>query len=494
MKKIVLFAAAMLGLVACNNNEPTAPAFEEGQLFTIGVSTDNIGSQAPGRTMNGVDAGSKLSYTWEAGDQILVTFGTGADADTAHYTLTEGAGTKDATFAGKLPKDAAVGDTFTVQYPIDTPALSIQEYNGTTLPKNKMLYVGGGKLAAKTAAVTLAAQYMVLQLNLYTRAETYDYNNPLTPLDSIVVDYTYKLYTNCRNKLTFSSPIDMPTTEAEALPFYVVVPVEHVASLNVTCYAFIKDETRICQLGVPDVNPIAAGTCLNMPAYQISWASCLAAGTRITMADGSTKKVEDIVVGDLVRTFDHEAGCISSAKVCLAMQEEGQMQPLNLHFASGNTLTIAGQHGLIEQNSRKYVLIHSGNVQKYVGKCFYNAHSATWDQLASYEIGNTPVDRYAIYSAKHLNVIAENMLTVEDDVDFLLNIYELDANLKADATQLAADIAQYGLFDITQYDPDYAQYKEQMEDLGCQYIYIAIGKGLVPANYIEQMKSYWRGE
>jgi len=207
MKKFLFFAAAMLGLVACNNkdnalsNEPQPPILEAGQLFTIGVSSGNMGSQAPGRTMNGVDAGSKLSYTWEAGDQILVTFGTGADADTAHFTLTEGAGTADAKFAGKLPKDAAVGDTFTVQYPIETPDLSIQEYNGKTLPKNKMLFTGGGKLAAKTAAVTLAAQYMVLQLNLYTLAETDDYVNPLTPLDSIVVDYTYKYIPTARTNL-----------------------------------------------------------------------------------------------------------------------------------------------------------------------------------------------------------------------------------------------------------------------------------------------------
>jgi len=58
----------------------------------------------------------------------------------------------------------------------------------------------------------------------------------------------------------------------------------------------------------------------------------------------------------------------------------------------------------------------------------------------------------------------------------------------------AADIAQYGLMDVARDLPELAQYKEQMEDLGCQYIYIAIGKGLVPANYIEQMKSYWQGE
>jgi len=86
------------------------------------------------------------------------------------------------------------------------------------------------------------------------------------------------------------------------------------------------------------------------------------------------------------------------------------------------------------------------------------------------------------------------MLTVEDDVDFLLNIYELDANLKADAAQLAADIAQYGLCDVAKDFPEFAQYQKQMEDLGCKYVYIAIGKGLIPESYIETMKSYWIGE
>jgi len=338
----------------------------------------------------------------------------------------------------------------------------------------------------------LAAQYMVLQINLYTRAETYDDNNPPTPLDSIVVDYTYKLYTNCRNKLTFSSPIDIPTTADAAIPFYIVLPAG-IQNVDVTCYAKIEDADLTHSLSIPSTNSFVAGTCLNMPARQIDWSSCLAAGTRITMADGSTKKVEDIVVGDLIRTFDHEAGCISSAKVCLAMQEERQMRPLSLHFASGKKLSIVGTHDLLLENTRKYVRINRGNVEQYVGKRFYNAESGKWDALVSYNTG-APVDYYCIYTAKHLNCIAEGLLTCPDDVDFYLNLYELDTNLKADATQLAADIAQYGLCDIAKDFPEFAEYKDQMEDLGSKYVYIAIGKGLVPANYIEQMKSYWRGE
>ena len=53
--------------------------------------------------------------------------------------------------------------------------------------------------------------------------------------------------------------------------------------------------------------------------YQYKWeiynAVCFAGGTKISMADGSFKNIEDVVVGDLVKTFDEENKVITSAKV-----------------------------------------------------------------------------------------------------------------------------------------------------------------------------------
>jgi len=217
---------------------------------------------------------------------------------------------------------------------------------------------------------------------------------------------------------------------------------------------------------------------------------CLAEGTRITMADGSYKNVEDIVAGDMIRTFDHEAGVISSSKVCLNEEQEPQI-PLTLNFESGNRLTIVGQHCLLAEATRKYVSVDFGNVKSYVGKRFYNAKTRSWDRLTGYEKGKTPVKSYAIYSAYHLNVVAENMLTVEDDIYFFLNIYELDENLKADPEQLAADIEKYGLYDVAEVHPELAQYKEYIEQFGSRYYYIAKGKGLVSQSIIDELTSYW---
>jgi len=221
--------------------------------------------------------------------------------------------------------------------------------------------------------------------------------------------------------------------------------------------------------------------------------NCIAAGTRITMADGSYKNVEDIVVGDRVRTFNHETGNISSAEICLAWKSENTKPALNLTFASGKTVGIVGKHDFLLENTRKYVRISKDNVAEYVGKRFYNAENGFWDTLVSYETG-AAVNYYCPYTAKHLNCIAEGMLSCPDDVDYLLNIYELDANLKADSVQLAADIAQYGLCNVAQDFPEFAQYKEQMEKLGCLYIYLAIGKGLVPASILDEIKDYWTVE
>jgi len=227
--------------------------------------------------------------------------------------------------------------------------------------------------------------------------------------------------------------------------------------------------------------------------FKTDVSECLAAGTRITMADGSYKNVENIVVGDLVRTFNHETGEISSAEICMAWKSDTTKQTLNLTFASGKTVGIVGKHDFLFENTRKYVRINKDNVAEYVGKRFYNAESGSWDALVSYEMG-TAVNYYCPYTTKHLNCIAEGMLSCPDDVDYILNIYELDANLKADAAQLAADIAQYGLCNVANDFPEFVQYKGQMDNLGAPYLYIAIGKGLVPRSIIDNIRNYWTGQ
>ncbi len=457
MKKLLFFAAAMLCMVACNNkdnafnNEPENIAFQAGQVVTISASASDNANNAPIRKINGQRESDNITFTWEEGDSVLVKVG---EATAVFHVTNISADGKSADFTGTMP---AAGTKYNVQFPVHPLPLETQYYAGVNvLPKNVMPFEA--KNCTLGTKATLNATKAVLQLNIWDMGLEIDTVSVAMGTDGETYDIYYDL--------VLESPVELTM---EAQPFFLVVePGTYYFSVS-----WKNASTTYSGGTTSSAKTFTAGDCLNMDQC------CLAAGTRITMADGTTKLIEDIQLGDLVRTFDHETGAISSAQICLAWKGETKERSLNLTFASSKKIAIIGSHDLLLENTRKYVRVNSGNVASYVGKRFYNAETSTWDELVSYDMSKDLVDYYCIYSAKHLNCVAEGMLTCPDDVDFFLNIYELDTHLKADADQLAADIAQYGLYDIAQRFPEYAEYKEQMNNLGFQYIYIAMGKGLV---------------
>jgi len=207
----------------------------------------------------------------------------------------------------------------------------------------------------------------------------------------------------------------------------------------------------------------------------VATSGCPTAGTKVTMADGSVKNIEDICEGDVVLTFDHEAGCFVGNPVLYAYQGEAPKCAFTLRFDNGATLSIVGGHDLFEQESRKYVTLTEENAEQFIGKHFYSADEHGYVELVSVTHETEAADYYEIYTAKTLNMVANGMLNVADDVDYLLNLYEFDENLKADDKVLAEDIAAYGLFDIPK---DSGFTKQESADWRQSYLNIAVGKGL----------------
>jgi len=470
MKKIILFAVACIALAACTKDEINVPTFQKGQTVTISALSDLNG----GTRVTGTDDGTNINFKWETGDKVLVKVGEA----TAEFTLKTGAGTANATFEGTMPAD---GSTFEMQYPVEKPDLSSQEYVADNqLPKGKMLFSATDCTLGSDAK--LKPQYAVLQLNLDGDSQIAgEYFKRINVLDYNTEDTLYKL------TIPENMEIEIPDMGSPS-PFYIVV---NPGTYGFKLDFFLYDGTSEYDAGIKlrsSSHTFVAGECLNMATGTIG---CFAAGTRITMADGSCKKVEDIVEGDIVRTFDHEAGCISSQKVCLTYKGDSKATPLELTFASGKTLSTVKTHDLLLKDNLKYVRINSGNVKSYLGKQFYNAETGNWDELVNYAMGKEPVEFYCIYSAYHLNCIAEGMLTAPDDVDFLLNVYELDSNLKADPARLADDIQKYGLRDLVKDYPEYAEYANIWEELQFKYTNIALGKGLVTKDQLFELRNYW---
>lgn len=73
--------------------------------------------------------------------------------------------------------------------------------------------------------------------------------------------------------------------------------------------------------------------------------TCLIAGTQILMADGTTKNIEDVKVGDIVKSYNPTTQELCEAVVIVAEKTGESNSFTNFIFEDGNNLIIYGDHG-----------------------------------------------------------------------------------------------------------------------------------------------------
>ena len=207
---LYIIALFVFVIVSCTPDEIGTP-FVEGQEVTITASMANSTSNAkqmPGKQrVSGKDAGATIDLTWNAGDQILVSVGD----KSAVFTLSSGENTSAGEFTGKMPAD---GSEYSVSYPVDysDDVLTHQTYveNGFGNGLMKMSTKQNGMLED---GFVLSADNAVLGLQL-TGSQT---------LGEIVL-------TNIATTKTYTLHCDGVVLTAEAILFYIVVPVKDWAN------------------------------------------------------------------------------------------------------------------------------------------------------------------------------------------------------------------------------------------------------------------------
>ena len=248
MKKYISFLAIAALFVACQPNNELGTPFQAGQEVTLSAYMPNAGNngaqQLPGKQrVSGLDTGTQINLTWDAGDVILVKVGD----KTAEFTLESGAGEAQATFKGVMPTD---GTSYSVQYPIAEPDLSSQTYVKDGFGKGlmKMVTETNGTI---DGGFTLKAQNALLGLQL-TGSDA---------LGKIVL-------TNPADSKTYTLNCSGVTLSATATLFYIVVPAgEWGSGFNVS----VKDSegNEITSFTKADAVTLSATTAMIMPIKEV---------------------------------------------------------------------------------------------------------------------------------------------------------------------------------------------------------------------------------
>lgn len=210
---------------------------------------------------------------------------------------------------------------------------------------------------------------------------------------------------------------------------------------------------------------------------------CVAAGTLITMADGSQKAVENIVPGDKVLTFNHETGKYNIQPVVFNSHSDVEWKNydiINLEFDDGTLLKVINEHTLFDSNLNKYIVINKESMSDYIGHTFYggNYDGSRYIRkditLINAYITNEYTGIYNPLTYYDMNCFTEGLLTMPGDISSVINIFDYDDNLQYNQESMTNAIEKYGLYTYDDFK-DYYSY-EVYCSLPFPYLKILVGR------------------
>ncbi|MGN0818669.1 MAG: InlB B-repeat-containing protein, partial [Candidatus Coproplasma sp.] len=224
-----------------------------------------------------------------------------------------------------------------------------------------------------------------------------------------------------------------------------------------------------------------------------SSSSCVAAGTLITLADGSQVAVEELTGNELLLVWNLETGAYDYAPIVFVDTDpETIYEVINLIFSDGTTVKVISEHGFWDYDLNRYVYLDR-NAGQYVGHWFnkqvtaINGEISTQRvQLVEVVIAKETTTAYSPVTFGHLCYYVDGMLSMPGGISGLFNIFEVDAEtMRYDEELFAQDIQTYGLFTYEDFEDMISE--EVFEAFNGQYLKVAIGKGLLDWQSIEEL-------
>ncbi len=140
---------------------------------------------------------------------------------------------------------------------------------------------------------------------------------------------------------------------------------------------------------------------------------CLAFGTKVLMADGTYRKIEEITYDDLVCVYDHVNGKFTSVYPLWIEIPSYTNSFDRITFSDGSFLDIVGNHSLYDVDLRNYVNVQDKNVF-HVGSRIYKVKNQQLEVVGVEKIERIEQDvgYTCIVTPKVYNLVAGDVITI----------------------------------------------------------------------------------
>lgn len=188
---------------------------------------------------------------------------------------------------------------------------------------------------------------------------------------------------------------------------------------------------------------------------------CLIEETKILLADGTYKNIEDIGYYDLLAVWSYDTGKLTY-EYPIWIEEEHVTDSYQLNvFSDGTILKTLGYHGIYNYDLNKFVSVDDIN-EFYVGSTVAKIENGQLKKVTvtDIKIVNETVKYYHVVSSRYYNIIANDILTTDGTV-ILSNIIDFDDNIKWVNKD---NVSKYSYSYFSDIVPYYMYYGMRMED------------------------------
>lgn len=144
-------------------------------------------------------------------------------------------------------------------------------------------------------------------------------------------------------------------------------------------------------------------------------ASCLVEGTKIKLADGSYKNIEDINYDDLLMVYDHENGGVTYEYPIWIEKVKAANSYQKTTFDDGSVLKTYGSHSVFSYDKMNFVMVNNKedyHIGSNIVKIDDNGNKKIV-KIVNIETINEPINYYHVSSTRYHNILANDFLTTD---------------------------------------------------------------------------------
>ncbi len=230
------------------------------------------------------------------------------------------------------------------------------------------------------------------------------HDNSTTTTDTAII------YQNYSTTLAVNS-----TSNMDMLPSSVTISMGGTDLISGTDYTYDSSSGKIT------INKITGDVTITASATSF----CLVKGTKISLANGETKNIEDITYNDLLLVWNYETGSYTYEYPIWIENSKTAVFYQKTTFSDGTVLKTVGKHGVFSKDINAFVSVNDSDNFKIgtkVAKLDEN-NKIKYVEVVNIEIVNEEVEYYHVVSTRYYNIFANNILTTDGTV-ILSNLYE----------------------------------------------------------------------